>query len=97
MNKNSLSRHSNFELFRLILIAFVIILHYNGYICNLLQLTETSSFLIKYTTRFGESLSICAVNCFIILSGFFLERKNSVSIKNVLYIFLPVVFYSFFI
>lgn len=97
MTNKSFQRYSNFELLRLILITFVIILHYNGFVCNILTLTEDSSLLIKYTTRLGESFSICAVNTFVILSGYFLCNKTVISIKKIFNIFIPVIFYSVFI
>ena len=81
-------RNSNIELLRIVATVGVIILHYNN-------IESGKAFL--YTENIGinyqlllmlELLSICAVNIFIIISGFFLCESNKLSVKNQLYYLL---------
>ena len=88
-------RDSNFELLRLFLILFVIILHYNGEVCNVLELTQNASFVIKYFIRIGEALCVCAVNVFLLISGYFLCEKDSVNIRKVINLFVVLIVFSF--
>ena len=88
-------RDSNFELLRLFLILFVIILHYNGSICNTLGLTENASILNKYFIRIGECFCICAVNCFLLISGFFLCEKNQINIRKIIDLFTVLIIFTF--
>lgn len=88
-------RDSNFELLRLFLILFVIILHYNGQVCNVLELTQNASFVIKYFIRIGEALCVCAVNVFLLISGYFLCEKDSVNIRKVINLFVVLIVFSF--
>ena len=88
-------RDSNFELLRLFLILFVIILHYNGEVCNVLELTQNASFGIKYFIRIGEALCVCAVNVFLLISGYFLCEKETVNIRKIINLFVVLIVFSF--
>lgn len=89
-----MSRNSNIELLRIVLMIFVITLHYNGMsghamaFCN-----EEINF---YFTRITESLSICAVNCFMIISGFFLAFNKEIKLKRIFHILGIVIGINFF-
>lgn len=91
-------RSSNFELMRLFLILFVIILHFNnpsrdGAFCYI----ENAPFSNKCFLFLMESLTICAVNTFVLLSGYFMIRKSTSNIRKVIDLFLTLVMYKFFI
>ncbi len=73
-------RKSNIELLRCILMYMVIILHYNnpdmgGALANASGINEV--FL-----HFLEAASVCAVNCFVLISAFFLSRTTERSIRK---------------
>ena len=89
-------RNSNVELLRLVLMAFVVILHFNN-------ATMGGAFAIVKDYPFEhtlfslfESFCICAVNCFMIVSGYFLFTNTKVKIGKVFDILIIVVFYQFF-
>ncbi len=83
MENNNL-RNSNIELLRIILMIFVVTLHYNGMCGN--ALTYCTSGFNFYFTRFTESLSICAVDCFMIISGYFLAYNKEIKLNRILHI-----------
>lgn len=82
-NKASV-RDSNVELLRIFAIMGVVVLHYNGYFA--LSLVEPNS-LNFYILIFLEGLFICAVNLFVLISGYFLssttKRKSVKAIELV--------------
>lgn len=83
-------RKSNIELLRIFSILGVIILHYNNaQIGGGLRFAEANS--INYLTLVTfESLFICAVNVFIIISGYFLIEKSSRNIWKIIELILQV-------
>ena len=70
------ARNSNIELLRIILMFMVILLHFNnsemGGAFNYAENKPLNSFILYFL----ESLSICAVNCFMIISGYFLAYNK---------------------
>ncbi|MBO5321484.1 MAG: acyltransferase [Clostridia bacterium] len=66
--KKSVIRDSNIELLRLFAIFGVMILHYNGYFA--LSLVTPNS-INQYILVLLEGLFICAVNVFVLISGYF--------------------------
>ena len=82
-------RQSNFELLRIILMLMIVGLHtlFHGGALPLLT-PEHANYYIANTY---ESLFIVAVNCFIIISGYFRIKG---SIKKVLKIEFQILFYS---
>lgn len=88
-----LERNSNIELLRIVLMIMVITLHFNngemGGAFNFVQ-DDTASKCILY---FLESLSVCAVNCFMIISGYFLAFNKKVKLGKIVDILLIVIFY----
>lgn len=72
-------RQSNIELLRILAIAGVIILHYNNPVVGGgITYTEEGS-LNFYVLYFLESISICAVDLFMLISGYFMceSKKKS--------------------
>lgn len=87
-------RNSNIELLRIILMIFVVTLHYNGMCGNAMELCTTG--INFYFTRFTEALCVCAVDCFMIISGFFLAYNTKIKLKKILDILLIVIGINFF-
>lgn len=88
-----LKRNSNIEFLRIILILMVLTMHfinsemggganYNFYVSN-----------NKILLQLLNSLSVCAVNCFMIISGYFLAYNKKVKLWKVLELLLIVIFY----
>ena len=101
VNKNSVAskeRSSNFELMRLFLILFVIILHFNDTsrqgALTFVSIAPLSNMCFLFMM---ESLTICAVDAFVLLSGYFMTRKTCSNIRKVVNLFLTLVLYSFFL
>lgn len=86
-------RNSNIELLRIILIIMVITLHFNngdmGGGFNMVQ----DNMLGRVILYLLESLSICAVNCFMIISGYFLAYNKKVKLGKIVDLLLIVIFY----
>lgn len=92
------ARSSNFELMRLFLILFVIILHFNDTSRQgALSYVQNAPFGNKCFLYLMESLTICAVNTFVILSGYFMISKSASKIRKVIDLFLTLVMYKFFL
>lgn len=89
----SKTRNSNIELLRLVLMAFVVLLHFNndtmgGAFALVKELPVDNAVL-----RLLEAFCICAVNCFMIVSGYFLYENDKVKFGKILDILLIVIFY----
>lgn len=90
------SRNSSIELLRLVLMFMVVILHFNnGTMGGAFCLVKDRA-LDNFALHFFESLSVCAVNCFMIVSGYFLYANKTVDFGKVVDILLIVVFYRLF-
>lgn len=89
-----LTRNSNIELLRIILVFLVILHHFNDRSVGggnaLLLVTDTfrKDFLV-----FLQSITVCAVDCFLVISGYFMYGKKNIKISKVLHILLIVIFY----
>ena len=68
------ARQSNSELLRIITICGVVMLHYNGNVAFGLVTEGTANYSLL---QFLEILFICAVNLFVLISGYFLCTTNS--------------------
>ena len=89
------ARESNIELLRILAIMGVIVLHYNN--------AETGGGGFKYVTensinewvlRFLESTFICAVNLFVMITGYFMCITNHRGIKKPLQLIIQVIIFS---
>lgn len=89
-------RDANLELLRIIATVFVIILHYNnknngkGFLYTE-ALPQQYQVLICF-----EMLAICAVNIFVMLSGYFMCNSQKADAAKVLRLYIDVVFLSVF-
>ena len=68
--KEKVIRDSNIELLRILIMCGVVLLHYNGYVGNALSLVTPST--INHGILLGfEGFFICAVNLFVLITGYF--------------------------
>ena len=76
------ARQSNIELLRILTMCGVVLLHYNGYVGNALSLVTPNSY--NQALLLGaEGLFICAVNLFVLITGYFgctSQRRDPVKI-----------------
>lgn len=87
-------RKSNLELLRCVLIVFVIVLHYNNRnLGGALQYVVPGS-VSSYFLYLTEAMSICAVNTFILISGYFLSESRIRKINKGIYLLTACVGYK---
>lgn len=92
MNKKE--RKSNIELFRILLILMVIILHYfNAEMGGALGHTIPGT-INYYLVHLIESLCIVAVNGFILITGYFSYKKGKVQVAKVTNLVLIMIFWG---
>ena len=85
-------RNSNIELLRIMSMIGVIILHYNNPgIGGLSQVSDSLNHFILFVL---ESISICAVNLFILISGYFLCRSSKRQLIKPIELIIQVIFFS---
>lgn len=85
------ARKSNFELLRIICMVMIVTLHTLGHGGGLNNTQVLSvNFIIVHIL---QSLSVVAVNCYILISGFF-SVNSKFKIKKVLDLYIQVLFYS---
>lgn len=91
-----LERNSNIELLRIVLMFMVILLHFNngtmGGAFNYVTDNTINSFILYLL----ESFSICAVNCFMIISGYFLAFNRTVKLSKIFDLLFVVILYRLF-
>ena len=91
-----LERNSNIELLRIVLMFMVILLHFNngtmGGAFNYVTDNTINSFILYLL----ESFSICAVNCFMIISGYFLAFNKTVKLSKIFDLLFVVILYRLF-
>ena len=87
-------RKSNIELFRILLILMVIILHYfNAGMGGALGHTISGS-IGYYFAHLVESLCIVAVNGFVLITGYFSYKKENVRVSKVTNLILIMIFWG---
>ena len=87
-------RQSNIELLRLIAIVGIIILHYNHADMGGGFRYVASGSLNENILVFLESVAICGVNLFVMISGYFLSRTNTRSVGKVIILLIQVCLYG---
>lgn len=93
----TVNRSSNFELLRILLIVFVIVLHYNDSSRQgAFSFIENATTLNKFFLYALESLSLCAVNAFLCLSGYFLSNRNNVNVRKIIHVFTVLIAFRLF-
>jgi len=94
MEKDTKERLSNLELLRIICILMVLVLHYLNSIMGGALGNTTEGTKQYYTICFIESLCIIAVNCFVIISGYFMINKSSIKLDKPINLILISIFYG---
>lgn len=92
MKNRFTTRNSNIELLRIITMIMIIVLHYfnNGGVLDAIRQTSVN----YHITWILESVCYCSVNCYILISGYFLADKEDYNYKKIIDIVLQVLFYS---
>lgn len=70
-------RNSNIELLRLLLILFVVLLHFNNENMGGAFVLVKDIPITNFVLNVFESFCIGAVNCFMIVSGYFLLKQKN--------------------
>lgn len=88
-------RETNIELLRILIMIGVIILHYNNrYIGGGLKFVRLNS-INYYVLMLLESVFICAVNLFMLISGYYSYSRDRTSLKKPLSLIIQVISISF--
>ena len=89
-----MKRNSNLELLRIISMAMIIGLHYfNSSMGGALGQVKPSHFNF-YFAYLLESMFIVGVNCFVLITGYFMIEKKSVGMNRIVEILIIMLFYS---
>ena len=80
-------RQSNIELLRILVMLGVVVLHMNLY-----GLKIAAEFSGKFIfMHFTESLFICAVNVFVLITGYFSYKINKISVRKIIELIVEVI------
>lgn len=86
------NRTSNLELLRIVAMLMIIGLHQNGMANALATLApNTANYFIA---NFVESICICSVNCFVLVSGYFMIEKNEAPVQKCVHLLIDVAFWG---
>lgn len=85
-------RASNLELLRIVSMMMIILLHQNGMVNALTSLNPGE--MNYYLTHMAEAVSICSVNCFVLLSGYFMVGKREAPVKKCVHLLVDVAFWG---
>ena len=88
-------RQANFELLRIVAMLMIIVLHYLNKSELVLLYTQEHS-AVNYTAQLIEAFCIVAVNCYVLLSGYFLV-ESAWKLERVVSLVAQVLFYSLLI
>lgn len=89
---NASHRASNLELLRIVAMLMIIALHQNATANAIATLTPGN--LNYYITHIVQSICICSVNCFVLLSGYFMIEKDEAPIKKCIHLLVDVAFWG---
>lgn len=92
LNTSEKSRDSNIELLRIILIIGVVILHYNGAVGGFDSVKSGSA--NEMLLHVLEAVFICAVNTFMIISGYFLCKRDKIEVFKPVDLIVQTVFWN---
>jgi surface polysaccharide O-acyltransferase-like enzyme len=91
MGKN-VDRYSNFELLRVVAILMVLVLHYFGMGGGMSNVPAGS--MNYYAMHFLESMSIIAVNLFVLITGYFMVGRTKIKVVKAINLIVVAVFYG---
>lgn len=86
-------RNANMDLLRIVSMLLIILLHSIDH-SGVLEQAELSSTAIQLWVRFSYMLTQVCVNCYVLISGYFLV-KSKYRLQKLVALWLEVVFYSF--
>lgn len=96
--ENENGRIASFDWLRMILALFAIVLHFNNSNGGAAFIYTTKNTFGHEFALLSESICICAVDTFMILSGYFLCQKQKRCLSKVVLLFVTVMGYnSFFV
>lgn len=95
MRAKKADRQSNIELLRILAILGVVVLHYNNPILGGGMTYASEGGLNFYLLYFLESCFICAVDLFMLISGYFLIESKSRNIWRVIELIVQVMIFNF--
>jgi len=87
------AREYNMDILRVLLIIFVIVLHYNNRGMGGALNFAIDGSIKEFAVRFSESLCICAVDGFLMLSGYFADNKRGSVYKKAFLLLFSCSFY----
>ena len=90
----NIERQSNIELLRILAIMGVIVLHYNNVSMGGGLLYVQKGSLNFYVLYFLETIFACAVDLFVIISGYFMCRSNKRSLWKPIELIVQVIIFS---
>lgn len=93
MKKNNISRNSSIELLRILLILGVIILHYIGDGDKLLN-NAIPGTINYYLIVMINSVCVCAVDVFVIISGYYSCKSNKINFRKLIQLILQVIIFQ---
>lgn len=93
VNKITKTRDSNIELLRVLAAVGVLVLHYNNPLAgNAFALAGNGINLILL--KFLESFFICAVNLFVLISGYYMSKTRRIKMDKLLRLLLQVMLFN---
>lgn len=93
-HSNPKERYTNLELLRILAALFVVIVHYNNAGSGKAFLYTESMTLHHQILMMFEMLAICAVNIFVMISGYFLCTSTRVNLWKILRLYIDVIIFS---
>lgn len=88
------TRDSNIELLRILTMVAVVILHINNTQMGGILLAVSDKPFLLFFARLLESLCVCAVNIFVIISGYFLTKSNKRNVFKIVELVFQVILIS---
>jgi len=92
MEKIKNVRNYSFDLLRVMCMLMIICLHFGSHGGLLSYFPESSA--MSYIMITIRDLCICAVNVFVLISGFFMIDKSTINVKRILSIIIEIIFYA---
>ena len=94
--ENKKVRQSNFELLRIVCILMIISLHYfNASMGGALDTKNIpDTHFNYYLVRLLESFCIVGVNCFILITGYFMHKSEKIRIRKIIDLIFVLLFYN---
>lgn len=94
MKKVKNTRESGIELLRIFAMMGVVILHYNNVNMGQALALATEGSINQYIVYFFENLSVCGVNIFILISGYYMCKSQKRMASKVFELFLQVILFK---